>query len=148
MRYGRPIRLPSDAYESREARFHIVVRTHPEVGKLSFPVREAIWRSLMTQRERPEVHLSAAVLMPDHVHLIAGPGSIGLVRWVGHWKSISTRAAWSAGHHGTLWQRRFFDRRLRNDDEFEETLAYIIRNPQIAGLIGEDGEWPHSWVGE
>ena len=101
----------------------------------------------MRQPDRPEVTLHAAVLMPDHVHFVASPGSIDLVRWVAHWKSIPTRSAWSAGHIGTVWQRRFYDRALRGTEEFEVAVAYILRNPGAAGLVAED-EWIHSWVAE
>lgn len=146
MRYGRPIRLDTSAYSNPENSFHLVVRTHPEVGTMPRPVRDVIWNSLIDQQSRPEITLHVCVLMPDHVHMIANPGTIDLVRWMAHWKSISTRAAWSAGHEGTVWQRRFYDRGLRGEEEFEVAAQYVLRNPSDAGLVTVDDGWPHRWA--
>jgi putative transposase len=100
----------------------------------------------MTQRERPEINLMAAVLMPDHLHLIARPGSVSLVQWVGNWKSIATRAAWKVGQRGTIWQPSFHDRALRGEAEFEDAAAYLLPNPSVAGLVDDDEDWPHRWA--
>ena len=146
MRYGRPIRLSAASYANAETAFHLVVRTHPQVGSLSLPIRDAIWQSALSQSDRPEVALHAAVLMPDHIHFVASPGTIDIVRWIGHWKSISTRSAWAAGQRGTIWQRRFYDRALRSVEEFGVALDYVLRNPIAASLVQDGEEWPHSWI--
>ena len=148
MRYARPIRLAPEAYANPDNAFHIIVRTHPEVGKLAQHVRGAVWESLMKEVDSPQVSIVAAVLMPDHVHLLMRPQSLNLVSWVGRWKSLSTRAAWTVGHQGTIWQRRFYDRGLRGTEEFEVAFEYIMRNPSNAGLVDDDVEWPHRWSRE
>src|SRR4029077_621590 len=91
--------------------------------------------------------LLAACLMPDHLHLACRPGAIGLTRWIGAMKSLSTRASWSARWRGVLWQPSFYDRRIR-DAEVEQTLKYIVRNPVIAGLCDAVEDWPWSAVWE
>jgi putative transposase len=146
MRYGKPIRLQASSYADRDTLFHLVVRTHPEVGQLALRVREAVWQSLIAFTHSADVVLQAAVLMPDHLHAIASPGRLDIVRWIGGWKSLSTRAAWGAGHRGTLWQRRFYDRALRGEEEFQAALAYVLRNPVDGGLVAEPLDWQHSWV--
>ncbi len=145
MRYGNRIRLPGGAYANPDHLFHIVVRTHPEIGKLPPAVREAVWASLVAETERERATLFAAVLMPDHVHAIVGAGEWDVVRWVGAWKSIATRAAWSAGHVGTVWQRRFYDRAIRGERELDVVLDYVLRNPENAGLVVDGETWPHTW---
>jgi REP element-mobilizing transposase RayT len=38
------------------------------------------------------------------------------------------------GRTGMLWQREWFDRWMRDDDEWERSVAYIHQNPVKAGL--------------
>ncbi len=146
MRYPRRIRLAPEAYADPSNVFHIVVRTHPQVGVLPAPVRTAIWRTIDEQRSGDRVLLHAACLMPDHLHLLLQRGSIDVIAFMDRWKSWSTRVAWSAGHRGTIWQPSFWDRAIRGLAEFDQVLEYIIRNPLSAGLVGADEQWPHLFV--
>jgi hypothetical protein len=41
---------------------------------------------------------------------------------------------------GPFWQREYYDRLLRNANELERAIDYVMNNPCKAGL----GEW--SWV--
>jgi putative transposase len=47
---------------------------------------------------------------------------------------------------GTVWQRRFYDRALRSEEEFHVALAYVVRNPVEAGYVQTELDWPHTWV--
>ena len=86
--------------------------------------------------------LSAAVVMPDHVHLILRPlAGYDLSRIMKGVKGVSAnllnRARGSSGH---LWQDESYDRILRGADEFDEKLEYMRSNPVKAGLcsVGEE----------
>ena len=81
--------------------------------------------------------------MPDHLHLLARALQETLTDWVARLKSLTTRAAWSVGWRGAIWQPRFFDRALR-DGELAPTLAYIVNNPVVAGLVEEPADW--AWL--
>ncbi len=84
--------------------------------------------------------LDEFVIMPDHVHLIISlegnvekPTSLGAV--MGAYKSLTT-VAWlkhikAAGLEcqGIIWQVRFYDRRIRDAQELEQTRQYIRDNP-------------------
>lgn len=146
MRYGRPIRLSPEAYANPDNIFHVVIRTHAQVGVLPLLVRNAIWDSLLAELPHGWVTMHAAVLMPDHAHLVLAPANLDIVAWVARWKSLSTRRSWTAGHRGTVWQRRFYDRALRGEEEFEVAMAYVLRNPADAGLVEEAAEWPHRFT--
>jgi hypothetical protein len=69
-----------------------------------------------------------------------------LVTWIGALKSFTTRAAWRTGWRGALWQPSFWDRRLRDRQEVEDTVAYVLRNPLAAELVREEMDWPWSFV--
>ncbi len=90
--------------------------------------------------DRAAVHL--ITVMPDHVHLLITP----LKRPDGLWEplpeliqSIKRHSAReinkSRGVQGTLWQDEYFDRIMRDADEFAEKWNYMIHNPVKAGLV-------------
>src|SRR5262249_11284564 len=45
------------------------------------------------------------------------------------------------GRSGAFWQHESFDRVIRDGDEFDRVLRYVLNNPVNAGLSGEWREW-------
>lgn len=83
--------------------------------------------------------------MPDHIHLLLQPEiESDLVKFIQHYKSWTTRQAWKHGIQGKLWQRSFYDHILRNGDDLERHLRYIIENPVRAGIVDDWREFPYS----
>ena len=88
------------------------------------------------QKGRWFIHL--LVLMPDHLHaLLSFPQHEQMTRVVRAWKK------YQATHHGIVWQRDFFDHRLRHDESFEEKANYIRMNPVRADLVAAPADWPY-----
>ena len=145
MNFRKSIRLHPSAYGSPDAAFHVVVRTHPEVGSLPSPVRNAVGPTITEQSSGDRIELLAACFMPDHLHLIVRPGKLDVISFLNQWKAWSTRVAWGAGHWGPLWQPSFYDRALR-ESEVAQALEYVWRNPVEAGLVADSDDWPHLWV--
>ncbi|MCK9518317.1 MAG: transposase [Dehalococcoidia bacterium] len=146
VRFPKPIRLPRESYENPENVFHLVIRTFPET--LPFrgsTLNSAVWDRLLDQDGRRGIELLAACLMPDHLHLLAKPAGTNIIDWLGALKSVTTRIAWQSGWHGRLWQPSFWDRRIRDEREWESTLFYVRRNPVEAGLVADESDWP--WLG-
>jgi REP element-mobilizing transposase RayT len=81
------------------------------------------------------------VVMPDHVHLFAAPGTpeLPLDNWVRFWKSRFTKSHRDATHE---WHVDHWDRRLRNDDSYEEKWNYVRNNPVRHGLVARAEDWP------
>ena len=46
-----------------------------------------------------------------------------------------------------VWQRDFFDHRLRSDESYLEKAHYIRMNPVRAGLVPVQEEWKWIWEG-
>ena len=44
----------------------------------------------------------------------------------------------------SFWQRRYYDRNVRDNDEFIAALKYIHRNPVKRGLVAQPEDWPWS----
>lgn len=80
------------------------------------------------------------LLMPDHLHALTSfPVQERMASVVGAWKHYLSSNA------NVVWQRDFFDHRLRNRESFDEKASYIRRNPVRAGLIPEGGHWAYVW---
>jgi non-canonical purine NTP pyrophosphatase (RdgB/HAM1 family) len=93
--------------------------------------------------------LIAAVVMPDHVHLMLRPHKsapdafYSLSDLVGGIQRYSsTQINQSRGSSGQLWQDESFDRILR-PDEWQQTWEYILLNPVRAGLAATPWEYPY-----
>ena len=82
--------------------------------------------------------LHLLLLMPDHLHLIAGfPASgPGMSETIRNWKRLAARKA------GIEWQRNYFDHRIRRDEGLDLKADYVRQNPVRAGLISSAKDWP------
>jgi len=47
---------------------------------------------------------------------------------------------------GTFWQGESHDRAVRDHQEWERTIAYVINNPVKAGLVAQWEDWPHTYL--
>jgi REP element-mobilizing transposase RayT len=98
-------------------------------------------------REGKHYRLLAWCIMPNHVHVMVRlfPGQ-DLARVVKAWKNFSAKAANQAlGRKGRFWQREYYDRLIRNRDEFERAIRYIVENPAKAGLKDWIWVWSAGW---
>jgi REP element-mobilizing transposase RayT len=127
------------------ARFHLTIAARPEVREIERKVRDAVWQSVLEQRSSTRIQLFAACLMPDHLHMLAGPAGTSVLAFVQQWKSWSTRLAWEQGHKGPLWQPGVWDRGIRRNEQFERVCRYVLDNPVKAGLAADAADWPWSW---
>jgi putative transposase len=82
------------------------------------------------------------VVMPDHLHLFATPGTpeLPLENWVKFWKSRFSTAHRNVAH---AWQVDHWDRRLRSDDSYDKKWDYVRNNPVRHRLVSEADEWPY-----
>ena len=97
--------------------------------------------------------LYAAVVLPDHVHVLAQPldhgegGTIDLGEIIQDVKGFS---AWKInrqrGSKGSLWQDERYDRIVRDAAEFLEKWEYIRNNPLRAGMASSPEDYP--WLYE
>ena len=84
------------------------------------------------------------VVMPDHMHwLMRLAKAVSLSTCVNNVKSRSARRLNLArGCRGPVWQRGFYDRALRRDEDVVEVARYIVANPIRAGLVRRIGDYP------
>jgi len=116
------------------------------------------------QAEQP-FETVAIVLLPDHLHCIWTLPQDD-ADYPSRWASIKRRFAesWTAagGHEATIsqarhnrhergvWQKRFWEHRIRNQTDLARHVDYIHFNPVKHGLVRCPHAWPHSsfhrWV--
>jgi len=103
---------------------------------------EASLTYLADQRYR----LYAWVIMPNHVHALIHPfEGFTLGKIISSWKRFTaTRINNRLGVREQLWYDDYFDRYMRNEDHFWDTVSYIESNPVVAGLCSEVTQWPFS----
>jgi putative transposase len=104
---------------------------------------------------RRPFHVEAFVILPDHLHCIwtLPPGDTDFsTRWnliKGKFsRGIASREKISQsrskrGERG-IWQRRFWERLIRDDGDFERHVDYIHWNPVKHGWVRRVVDWPHS----
>jgi len=87
-----------------------------------------------------DVEILCRTIMPNHVHVLLRLGTrLTLGQVIGKWKT-NTRVALKEA--GLTWQRDFFERRLRPEDEQEPFGLYIFMNPYRSGLVQLNERWP------
>ena len=77
--------------------------------------------------------------MPNHVHvLFVLHPEAALEKVIKSWKSWTARKINAAAErNGTVWQKDYFDRLVRDARHFGNCVRYIRRNPIKAGLLVE-----------
>jgi REP element-mobilizing transposase RayT len=119
-------------------------------GKFLSPKERTITLEALRYLDRLKWTVYAAVVLPDHVHVLAQPlcqddsGAFDLGEILHSVKRFSARKINQArGNEGSLWQNERFDRIVRDDEEFLEKWQYIRNNPLKTGLAlyPEDYPW-------
>jgi REP element-mobilizing transposase RayT len=95
-------------------------------------------------------HLSAWVVMPNHVHVVMWPmPNHTLSQILQSWKRFTAREAnkWLGRTGQAFWQPESFDHWIRDDEEHERCCRYVVNNPVKARLCAkpEDWRWSSAW---
>lgn len=95
--------------------------------------------------------LLAVVVRPDHVHLALDPlvssdGPVCIARIMQAIKSTSAhRINRELGHEGTVWQQESLDRALRQEEQLEDKIDYMMENPVRAGIVRNPDDYQWLW---
>lgn len=114
-------------------------------------LREA-WRR--TLAEHP-ARVDAVVILPDHLHAVwtLPPGDADSAL---RWRKIKGRFTHALGRRavrtatqerrreGGIWQRRFWEHVIFDEEDYRAHLAYCWANPVRHGLVAHPAEWAPS----
>jgi putative transposase len=98
--------------------------------------------------------IEAIVILPDHLHAILTMPH-GDADYPNRWRRIkgqfttairASGAPLTADRSGAyrLWQRRYWEHTIRDDDDFARHVDYIHINPVKHGLVARVADWPYS----
>jgi putative transposase len=110
--------------------------------------------SFRAVRSKRPFTIDAVVILPDHLHTIWTLPK-GDADYSGRWRAIKSHFSQYLTKTGfplnqnkrgeyDLWQRRFWEHTIRDDDDFTRHVDYIHWNPVKHGLVERVSEWPYS----
>jgi len=107
------------------------------------PEHAAIVAEALAHFEGERSRLHAWVIMPNHVHvLVSLVGDTALADLLRTWKGFTARRINERrGRAGSIWQKSYFDRLVRDWEHFARCARYIRNNPTNAHL--REGEYLH-----
>ena len=89
------------------------------------------------------IKLIAAVVMPDHVHILLTPKKEFTISKIIKGIKGKTAREINLGRNveGSLWQDEYFDRIMRDEKELFEKINYMWHNPVKKGLTGDTSKY-------
>jgi REP element-mobilizing transposase RayT len=93
--------------------------------------------------------------MSNHVHIVFTPieiedGSYHALQTIMH--SLKRHTALESnkilGREVAFWHHESFDHIVRDEEEFQRIVAYVLDNPVKAGLVERWGDWPWTYLKE
>lgn len=98
--------------------------------------------------------IDAVVVLPDHFHLLCTLPE-GDADFSSRVQTLKRRFTFGLQHGGVrvcmnehgeadVWQRRFWEHTIRDEDDFARHVDYIHYNPVKHGLVAAVRDWPHS----
>ncbi|HYE25018.1 MAG TPA: transposase [Clostridia bacterium] len=110
-------------------------------------LRQCLWGN----GKRYELH--AAVIMPEHVHLLLTPailedGSACPVRRIMQGiKSVSAHQINAMlKRRGPVWQAESYDHVLRSGDALVSAARYLAENPVRRGIVSDSSQYAWCWI--
>ena len=105
------------------------------------------------RRERP-FRIDVVVVLPDHLHTIWSLPE-GDSDYPGRWRAIKSRFTRAVRERDVplisntkgeynLWQRRYWEHTIRDEDDLQRHVDYIHYNPVKHGLVKRVADWPYS----
>ncbi len=141
----KPTRLPLDAYSKPGSWYFVTICCHSKRSVLGpTPLREVVRQILMETAARNRVELAAYTILPDHVHFICSAGQSGVIGFVREFKSRTAREISRRTRSRSLWQRGFFDHKIRSEESLREKCLYVWMNPVRRQLVRHPEEYPWS----
>ncbi len=148
------IESASAQFTALQRQYFATMEKHLDAGTGACLLRDddnaAILASEFEALGEVDVAVPHPTIMPNHWHalIVPAPHCVHSLDWImrrvkGR-TGLQIRAATKTSGTGSVWQREWFDRWMRDDHEWEKTVAYIRNNPVKAGLAAT---WPeHPWT--
>lgn len=109
---------------------------------------DIFWVAVERVKKDMPFELSAWVIMPDHFHIIINPLESELSSIIKRIKlSFAYQFRNSKGmYRGKVWQSRFWDHIIRDENDLKRHLDYIHYNPVRHGMVNSPFAWDQSSI--
>ena len=115
---------------------------------------EVLRQAVAVTRAKRPFRIDAWVVLPDHMHAVWTLPE-GDMDFSTRWSVIKARFSRAMPHtprrrsHGErrehgLWQRRFWEHHIRDDEDWGNHVNYCWYNPVKHGLVERQEDWPYS----
>jgi REP element-mobilizing transposase RayT len=99
---------------------------------------EIVLSSFCWLEKQDRIVLDAAVIMPDHLHFVAGLMQGSLSQLIHSLKSYTAKKLNALlSSHGPLWQQHYHDHSIRQNEDLNAVVLYTLNNPVRAGLVND-----------
>ena len=111
--------------------------TFKTISKILTPEDQILVLKHIIQGNKRFYNLIAAVVMPDHVHILLIPiENYTLSRIMKGIKGVSARKKNLINNSsGSIWQNEYYDRIIRSEKDLLEKLNYMLYNPVKKKLV-------------
>jgi putative transposase len=120
-------------------------------------VLDALRTAFRTVRQAKPFKIDAVVVLPDHIHTLwtlpVGDANYG-ARWgmikrqvskvVLEEEQIHVSDSMRARKEHGVWQRRFWEHLIRDENDYARHMDYIHCNPVKHGYVERPADWVHS----
>ena len=125
------------------------------------PCRRWLRETIIYTRQRYPFKIDAWVLLPDHLHCVwtlpENDDDFSM-----RWNIIKKRFSQTAKstlhqtefmnkskhkhRESTIWQRRFWEHQIRDDEDYRYHIQYTHYNPVKQGLVKNPDDWQYSTI--
>ena len=125
--------------------FFFTVVTHRRRKLFNEINRMILQKVIIEVQSTHPFNIDAWVLLPEHLHCIWTLPE-GEMDFSKRWGLIKAKFSKELKGHRTppVWQDRFWEHLIRNDQDFQKHLDYIHYNPVKHGLVESPKDWPSS----
>lgn len=106
-------------------------------------IRVALSLAVEHVKTRHPFAMPAYVILPDHLHVLWRLPEQD-EDFSTRWRLIKHFVTRHVPAHGGIWQKRFWEHLVRDEEDYRRHLDYIHINPVKHGLAERPGDWPHS----
>ena len=113
------------------------------------PRVELLREAFREVKSKRPFEIQAMVVMPDHLHAVWQLPE-GDTDYSSRWRDIkhyvSSRIETPVNHRGekAVWQRRFWEHAIRDEEDWRRHVDYVHFNPVKHGLVSAARDWPYS----
>ena len=119
---------------------------------------ELLRESFAKSKRNYDYRIEAIIILPDHIHMIIKPKIAKeyphIIRTIKqyfskhcderYYKHIEqSNSRWREGYK-PIWQKKYYEHTIRNEQDYQEKVEYIYHNPIKHNLVDNPSQWKYS----